>query len=206
MIDKKKLPSKVRIELSNSEEELRDPFAMLSYDAELLFRHVFGDDKYYHTASNFDDPSYFKKHIKKLFIRLRKDIDNLQASEIFINRAKHDINDLENTLLQGRLTKERQQIIVVSLQPVITFLGYGAGSKYKTSEPYFIPSVWQERLNWTESEGFRKKLDVDYRTQIAIQLKEQGLTHAEISEVLNQTGYRIAQLLNNSAKIIEKKQ
>lgn len=207
MGNKKNLPSKVVITFREKQDKTNgsDPHAMLSYHIEFLFRLVFGDDNYYGTAGSFNNLTYLKKNLKKLIKRLRSDIDNLQASEQFINRANHELAELESTIFNGDLTKERQQLVLVTLNLVVTFLGYGAGSKHKSIEPYFIPSVWQEMIGWTDSETYfanSTKLNIDYRMQIAKQLSDQGLTHAEIAEVLNQSGYRIAQLLNR-AKTLE---
>ena len=209
MANKRQLPPELTIKLvkPSSKRGKHDSYEMLSYSAELLFRHVFGYDKYYGTAGSFNDPSYFKKQIKKMITQLRKDIDNLQASELYINSAKNDLERLEKAMLDGQFTKQWQQLALAALRPIVTFLGYGAGSKQKTVEPYFIPSVWQENQGWNDGSAHFdhiKRLKEDYRIQIVNQLQKQGLTHAEIAEVMNQSGYRIAQLLNQ-AKVSEGK-
>ena len=208
MANKKQLPPELTIKLvrPSSKRGNRDSYEMLSHSAELLFRFVFGN-KYDGTASSFNDPSYFKKQIKKMLTQLRKDIDNLQASEHYIKSANYDLEQLEEALLDGEFTKQWQQLALAALRPIVTFLGYGAGSKHKTVEPYFIPSVWQENKEWNDGSAHYdhvKKLKEDYRMQIVKQLQKQGLTHAEIAEVMNQSGYRIAQLLNQ-AKVSEGK-
>ena len=180
-----------------------EPFGDVAFSTEWLFRYVFGDKKYYHSADRFNNPKEFRKEFKKLIKKLLKDIDLLQASELFIRSAKHDLERLESALLQGELTKEKQHIAVRAIYPIATFLGYGIGSKHKTVEPYFIPSFWSEIQGWNRPSEFyehAERLRVDYRVQIAEQLSAQGLTHAEIAEVMNQTGYRIAQWLSIAKK------
>lgn len=187
-----------------------DPHEGIELSAEFFFRHVFGDKKYDHTAGRFNDTTYSKQQIKKMISKFKDDIDHLMASEAFIAGANHDLDRLESNLLQGKMTKEKLSNALAALHPIATFLGYGAGSKHKTAEPYFIPSAWQEMLGWNNSEEYfasSRLLQVEYRAQIARQLKEQGLTLAEIAIVLNQSGYRVAQLikLSDSEKKDKKK-
>lgn len=195
----KKLPETVEIKFVNSKKSVgADQFAGIELSAELFFSHIFGDKKYYQTASRFNQPAYCKKQIKKLISHLKDDIDSLIASEVFIANATKNLEQLETILLTDTVTKERLAFAISALRPIATFLGYGIGSKHKSVEPYFIPSVWQEMLGWSSSEEYFKNSDtlrVKYRAQIAHQLKRQGLTYAEIAEVLNQSGYRIAQLI-----------
>lgn len=177
-----------------------DDSVMFPLRVEHLFRRVLGDPKYDNTASAFTNPRYFKEQIKKLIKQLHKDIDELQASELFINSAKYNLENLQAAINRGDFSHNWQQITIASLEIVANFLGYEAGSKRKIVEPYFIPSVWQEskNLDMLDQMDRMNKLRVDYRLEIVVQLKSRGLTHAEIAEVMNQTGYRIAQLLNKA--------
>lgn len=196
---KKTLPPTVSIVFAKSEaKHVEDPYAHIELSAESLFRYVFDDEAYYHTAGSFNDPVYCKRQLRKILTQFKNDIDHLQASESFIASATHDMDRLEESLLRGQITREKLSNALAALHPIATFLGYGVGSKHKSVEPYFIPSVWQEMLGWTDQENYfanSEVLHVRYRAQIALQLKEQGLTLAEIAAVLNQSGYRIAQLL-----------
>lgn len=207
---KNDLPPKVEVVFADSKvsDFKADPYAGIELRAELFFRHIFGDKKYDHTASRFNDPVYFKKQIKKMISQFKQDIDNLQASEIFISSALNDLENLQSELLKNKFTKERQKLSLLILQPIANFLGYGAGSKHKTVEPYFIPSFWQEIRMLNNQEKFwehPEMLRVDYRLQIVEQLSNQGLSKAYIAEIMNQSGYRIGQYLNAIKAKKEKK-
>lgn len=191
----------IKLELAKPSKIKPIPYAGVELFAEFLFVNVYGEKKYGRKADYFRDESYFKSQIKKLISKLNTDIDNLQASELFISQAKRELTDLGLELLKGKLSKEKQMIIILSLRPIITFLGYGNGSNHKTREPYFIPTLWLERQGWLDSSIYydRKfELENNLRIRIIEQLAKVGLSRSEIALVMNQTGYRIAQYMNEA--------
>lgn len=177
-----------------------NPYAGMELLAEFLFCRVFGDQKYNKKADCFRDEQYFKAQIKKLVAKFKQDIENLQASEIFIQRAQLDLKHLEAHLLnRGKFTKDQQIVAIHSLAPIATFLGYGDGTPHKSTEPYFIPSIWEEMFGWNNFKKYYDRklfLENDMRLKIIEDLVGQGYTKAEIALIMNQSGYKIAQYLN----------
>ncbi len=164
--------------------------------AENLFRQVFGDQKYYGYASAFNDATFLKKELLKLVNRFEKHVSELKASEKFLNFLQYQLGYLKIEINRSTLNGEMAGLLIVNLKIIATFLGYHYASGNKREEPYFIPSIWAEKQAWIESRKFYQEEDklIEVRKQVVTQLLRSGHTLAEVSFILNISGYKLAQI------------
>lgn len=159
-------------------------------------RNVFGD-KYYGYASAYQNPTLFRRDVKKLVKKLQSDIDNLIASDNFKGAAKLYLERIEEGLKKAKSEDEYRALLVYSLDVITILIGYHYQSGVKRVEPYFIPSTWQDRQGWKEAADYYKFKDymAAERKKIVKRLKSEGKTNSEVAELLNITNYRVAQIL-----------
>jgi len=162
----------------------------------MLMRNVFGD-KYYGYASAYQNPKLFRRDVRKLVKRLISDVDKLIASDNFKGAMKLYLERIEDGLKKAKSEDEYRAILVYALDAITILLGYHYQSGPKRTEPFYIPSTWQDRQGWKESEDYYKFKDYmkTERKRIVKMLKSEGKTNPEIAELLNISNYKIAQIL-----------
>lgn len=178
------------------EEPIPLAASLLPMLAENLFRQVFGEKKYYGTASEFNDPILFRKECRKLLRKFRKDVLALNASQQFIDCLEVQLSYIESTLKQLKLTVDERVVLILLLKFVACLLGYQHLAGPRREEPYFVPSIWAEQRGWGRSDEFYARTSVvnERRQGLVAELLEEGFTLSETAEILNISGYKVSQL------------
>ena len=169
---------------------------MLGLICENLFRHVFGDKKYYGYATAFNNPTFRRREFKKLINKFVKHVDELNASEKFKEYLTYQLKYLQKEIARTSLDPEAVGILVINLKIISTFLGYHYASGNKREEPYFIPSIWAEKRGWVETLEYYTERDklIERREKIVELLQQEGLSLSEIAFILNISGYKVSQI------------
>lgn len=164
---------------------------------ELLMRNVFGD-KYYGLASAYQNPKYFKRDVKVLVKKLRKDIDDLIANDHFKSACRLYLEQIAQELGKAGSEDDYRRIFVNALDIITILLGYHYESGNKRTIPFYIPNIWKESQGWSDALNFYDYKDslFDKRKSLVAQLKKEGFTNAAISEIMNISAYKLAQIIN----------
>lgn len=163
---------------------------------ELLMRNVFGD-KYYGLASAYQNPKYFKQDVKILLKKLRQDVDDLIANDHFKGACRLYLESIEKELGNAKSEDDYRKLFVNALDIVTILLGYHFEAGNKRTIPFYIPNIWNESQGWSDALKFYEYQDslFEKRKSLVAQLKNEGFTNAAITEIMNISTYKLAQIL-----------